>query len=381
MQALAAAAQAGTDFGRTITLPLPGGERHFELSVARKPVPAGEEGRFVVLSRDVTARHAAEAELLRSERNFRNFFDAGLVGMAIGTPDRCWGRCNARLAEMLGYSVQEMSSRNWSDMTHPDDLAADDAHFERVLAGGVDGYAMDKRFIRGDGRVLHATIAVRCERDANGTPVRLFKTVTDIGARVQAEDRTRRLNRSLRVLSSCNLGLVEVRDEATYLAHVCKAVAAAGDFRLAGVIFANQDAVKSARIVASAGPEVAYLDEIRLSWDADAPTGRGPFGMAVRTGRTQVNQNWKTDPAMMPWRSAALRHGFQSSVGLPLIVSGKVAGILSLYAAEVDAFNAEELPPKNWRASSLPRSTPCVRGVSATWPRAPIVQRASSWPT
>jgi PAS domain S-box-containing protein len=29
MQALAAAAQAGTDFGRTITLPLPGGERHF----------------------------------------------------------------------------------------------------------------------------------------------------------------------------------------------------------------------------------------------------------------------------------------------------------------------------------------------------------------
>ena len=345
MQALAAAAQAGTDFGRTISLSLAAGERHFELSVARKPVPAGEEERFVVLSRDITARHAAEVELQRSERDFRNFFDAGLVGMAIGMPDKCWGRCNDRLASMLGCSASELSQLKWSDMTHPDDLAMEDAQFGRVMAGSIDGYSLDKRFIRRDGSVLHASIAMRCERDPNGTPVRMFKTVADIGARVLAEDRTRRLNRSLRVLSSCNLGLVEVRDEESYLTQVCEAVANAGGYRLACVVIANQDAAKSARIVASAGPEVAYLDEIQLSWDAELPTGQGPFGAAIRTGRTQVNQDWRANPAMTPWLGAASRHGFQSSVGLPLTATGKVVGILSLYASEVDAFNAEELPP------------------------------------
>jgi PAS domain S-box-containing protein len=479
MDALRAASSTGSSHGAQLRLALPQGERWFELSIARKRGSATDGERFIVMSRDITDRKHVELELQRSERSFRNFFDAGLVGMAICTPDQHWGRCNARLAAMLGYTVQEMESLTWSGMTHADDLAADEDNLDPMLAGSADGYAMDKRFIRQDGSVLHASIAVRCDRDANGTPVRLFKTVADIGARVQAqsalrsneqrlqalldniscgvivhapdthiidanpgacrvvgltleqlrgkaaidpywyfleedgsampparfpvhqvltsgrainklvlgvrrpdlanpvwvqvdayavrddhgqvsqvvvtfaditdlkqaEDRTRRLNRSLRVLSSCNLGLVEVRDEATYLAQVCEAVAAAGGYRLACVVFANQDPTKSARIVASAGPETGYLDKIQLSWDADVPAGLGPFGTAVRTGRAQVNQDWKANAAMAPWRDAALRHGFQSSIGLPLTASGQVIGILSLYASEIDAFNAEELPP------------------------------------
>lgn len=72
-QAVAAASQTGTDFGRTITLPLAAGVRHFELSVARKPMVAGQGERFIVLSRDITARQSAQAELRQRNQELERF--------------------------------------------------------------------------------------------------------------------------------------------------------------------------------------------------------------------------------------------------------------------------------------------------------------------
>jgi PAS domain S-box-containing protein len=73
MEALAGAARFGADYGRTITLPLPEGIRHFELSVARKAMAAGERPHFIVLSRDITARQAAEEELRRNNEELQRF--------------------------------------------------------------------------------------------------------------------------------------------------------------------------------------------------------------------------------------------------------------------------------------------------------------------
>ena len=141
---------------------------------------------------DITLRKQAEIALRDSEQLLRHFFDSDLVGMAITVPDKRWGQFNARLCQILGYSAQEMQQRSWPDITHPDDLAADLAEFERVLAGETDGYRMDKRFIRGDGTVLEAAIAVRCERDAEGQALRFFAIVEDIGARKLTEARLAR---------------------------------------------------------------------------------------------------------------------------------------------------------------------------------------------
>jgi PAS domain S-box-containing protein len=73
MAALAAARQAGTDYGRTITLPLAQGLSHFEISVARKTVTAGQGERFVVLSRDITARRTAQEQLLQRNAELERF--------------------------------------------------------------------------------------------------------------------------------------------------------------------------------------------------------------------------------------------------------------------------------------------------------------------
>ncbi|MBN8474462.1 ATP-binding protein [Sulfuritalea sp.] len=63
LQALQKANREGRSSGHQFALPLPLGTRWFELSAARKEVAAGEEPRFMVLSRDVTERKSAELEL------------------------------------------------------------------------------------------------------------------------------------------------------------------------------------------------------------------------------------------------------------------------------------------------------------------------------
>lgn len=78
LQSLAAARAAGTDFGRRMQLELPTGTRHFELSVARKPAVVGQEERFIVLSRDITDRHAAEAALRQRNDELERFNRAAI---------------------------------------------------------------------------------------------------------------------------------------------------------------------------------------------------------------------------------------------------------------------------------------------------------------
>src|SRR5678815_3763204 len=99
-------------------------------------------------------RKQSEDALRASEGRFRLYFDLGLIGMAITSPSKGVLDVNDECCRMLGYERHELLDLRWDDITHPDDVAADVAQFDRVVAGEIDGYSLDKRWIRKDGRVL-----------------------------------------------------------------------------------------------------------------------------------------------------------------------------------------------------------------------------------
>jgi len=136
-------------------------------------------------------------ELQATEAQFLRFFDLGLVGMALTTPGKRCLDVNAELCRMLGYSREEMLRGLWSELTHPDDLQADIAQFERVMAGEIDGYTLDKRWIRKDGQVLYTTMSANSLRASDGTVQFFIGLVQDITARHAAEEALRRSEANL----------------------------------------------------------------------------------------------------------------------------------------------------------------------------------------
>ncbi|MDR9440299.1 MAG: GAF domain-containing protein, partial [Halomonas sp.] len=120
------------------------------------------------------------------------------------------------------------------------------------------------------------------------------------------------VNRALRVLSTVNSKLVHAEQEAELLQNICRVCVELAGYRLAWVGFALQNEAKTVSPVAASGFEEGYLARAAISW-ADNARGQGPTGMAIRTGKTQVNRDFLSDPRMAPWRDDALLRGYRSS--------------------------------------------------------------------
>ena len=149
--------------------------------------PSGDGG-LTLYARNLTEQKEFEEALLASEERFRGYFEMGLIGMAITSPAKGCLEVNDELCRILGYGRSELLKLTWAELTHPDDVAADVANFQRVLAGEMNGYSMDKRWIRKDRTVIHTSISVRCVRGRDGSVDYFLALLQDITARKDAEE-------------------------------------------------------------------------------------------------------------------------------------------------------------------------------------------------
>jgi PAS domain S-box-containing protein len=152
----------------------------------------------------------------------------------------------------------------------------------------------------------------------------------------------RRVDRARQALSRCGQALVRADDEPQFLGEICRVIVEVAGYRLCWVGYAEHDDAKSVRPVAHAGYEEGYLETVRITW-ADTERGRGPVGTAIRTGAPAVFRDVARDPDFAPWRVEALRRGYASVIGLPLLSGPEVLGALAIYAAEPDAFDEDEV--------------------------------------
>lgn len=170
----------------------------------------------------------------------------------------------------------------------------------------------------------------------------ILSVAHDITQRKGDELKLLRANRFLKMVNDTNQALIRSTNEASLLDEVCRIVVKEGGYRLAWVGFVEHDAAKKVRPVAQAGYESGYIKAAQITW-ADTPRGRGPTGTAVRTSQPSIAHNILTDPAMEPWKANAVKHGYQSSIAIPLIHNRQVFGVLNIYATEVAAFDTSEI--------------------------------------
>lgn len=274
-----------------------------------------------------------------SARLFRLFYELPFIGMAITSPQtKRWVQFNDRLCEIFGYSREDLEDMTWADLTHPDDLQKDVAEFERVLRGETDGYAMDKRFVRRDGAIVHAAIDVRCRRRPDGSIDQFFATIQDITDRKAAEASILRLSQLYATLSRCNAAIVHCRNESALFEEICRIAMESGLARMAWI-----GKIVSGRLrpQASAGTGTEYVEQIDVSIDPEHPNSRGPIGTALREDRPVWCQDFQTDPLAAPWRDLAKQFGWGGVAALPLHKEGACVGAFVLYTSATGAFDEQ----------------------------------------
>jgi len=180
-------------------------------------VGALPQALFVLLLALVLSREYAErgARALASDRRFASAFDRAPIGMALVALDGRWLRVNAALCKILGYSAEQLASRTFQELTHPDDLESDLEYAQRALAGELEGYQREKRYRHAAGHYVWASLSVSLIRNELGEPLHFVSQIQDITEWRQAqqdlrasETRHRESERQLRLaLDSGYLGV------------------------------------------------------------------------------------------------------------------------------------------------------------------------------
>jgi PAS domain S-box-containing protein len=157
----------------------------------RWQVFADEQGkplRAVGTCRDITEKKRSDEALRESEEQFRTIVEQAGIGIAlVGPTDGRILRCNRALAEMLGYRVEEMTGLTVRDVSDPADYSDDRAQWERMLAGEITRFRMEKKYLRKDGTLTCGRLTSTLVRDSAGRPFRIIGMVEPIDERKVAE--------------------------------------------------------------------------------------------------------------------------------------------------------------------------------------------------
>ena len=279
---------------------------------------------------------------------FRIFLKNGSVMLLVEPASGEIVAANQAASAYYGYAPERLAgmSMNQINVLPPDEVARER---QRALREDRNYFSFQHRLASNE---LRDVEVYSTPVDVGGRWL-LFSIVHDATERKHAEREQQRLNRALRLLSDCNVALVRAEDEQRLLFDICRLVVEVGGYVMAWIGFPQQDTGKSVHPVARSGYEDGYLENIRVSWDAALDIGRGATGTAIRTGATSIITNYSTDVNAIPWREAAIRRGFRSAIGLPLISQGRAIGALTLYGSEPEVFASQEVALLEELASNL----------------------------
>lgn len=137
---------------------------------------------------DLTESKRAAERLRLNEEQFRLSFERSPVGMVMLDTSSRFLRANEAFCQMLGYSEEELALLTCcDDITHPEERQRDLLQVQRLLAGDIDRYDAEKRYLHTNGDIIWARVSVALVRDGENTPLYFLSIILDITAQKKAE--------------------------------------------------------------------------------------------------------------------------------------------------------------------------------------------------
>jgi PAS domain S-box-containing protein len=299
---------------------------------------SGKRSGHIAIGHDITERRRAETVLKESEDRFRTIAESLTVMISITRiSDSIITFLNEPFEKSFGFRKGELLGAKFPDIYfYPGDF---DYLVDLLrMKGNVDN--MEIKVRKTDGTAFWTMTSIRKINFMNEASY--LTASIDITETKRAQEELLRLNRTLDAQSKSSQIMMHSHDEFNYLTEVCKIIIEDCGYKMVWVGYAQNDEHKSVKPVAYYGFDKGYIDQMDITWD-DSDHGRGPTGMAIKTGKPFLCKNMKTDPIFKPWRKAAIERGYASSIVLPLKSEGKTFGAVTIYSTEPDPFSHSEI--------------------------------------
>ncbi|MEW5911476.1 MAG: PAS domain S-box protein [Thermodesulfobacteriota bacterium] len=160
--------------------------------IMRGGVPVGIRG-FVV---DISERKEAEERLKASEEQFRRIVETAIEGIWSVDGEYRTVFVNARMAQMLGYSVEEMLGRPVQDFMPAEEWEDNRTKMDQRRRGESGQY--ERRFRRKDGSLVWCLASVQPISDQKQGFLGAFGMFTDITERKRAEEELKKSEEQFR---------------------------------------------------------------------------------------------------------------------------------------------------------------------------------------
>ena len=138
----------------------------------------------VLVFRDISERRAMENQLRESEERFHSAFDLAAIGMALVAIDGKFLQVNMALANMFGYSYDELLATNLKILTFDDDYdRLLNLHFRQLLADELPAFQREVECRHKlDNKIVWVLLSASLVRSAAKEPqyfIVQFQNVTD----------------------------------------------------------------------------------------------------------------------------------------------------------------------------------------------------------
>ena len=138
------------------------------------------------MSADIHDQKLAEQALQESRARFEAIYAQAAVGISLAAlPSGQIILVNQCFCDFVGYSQQELLQMSYLDYTHPDDWQQDEALMTQLMAGEIEHFTLEKRFVRPSGEVRWGALTVSLVKDAEGRPLYDIAIIQDITERRQ----------------------------------------------------------------------------------------------------------------------------------------------------------------------------------------------------
>ena len=308
----------------------------------------GEQIAGAIASAELFAElKRTEQSLRESEARFRAIFDQAAVGVAeVDISTRRFLMVNRRLCETLGMTEKEMLATTFASITYPEDVHLHEDKMADLVAGKIDSYTIEKRYLRKDGGIIWVNATVAPLWKPGETPERDIVVVEDITERKRTDEvlyrnreTTARLAREMGVIAEIGriigstLNIDEVYER--FVAAVQKLIPAD---RLGITLHSLADGVvKIAYVTGKDVPGRQKGDCFPLTGTLNEMLIRTRTGILVHPESLEELQ--RTYPTFVNNYKAGVR----SIMSIPLISRDEVIGVLDFRSMQPNAYTLEDL--------------------------------------